>query len=307
MPFRPQKIFKVGVIGLGRMGERHIRNCLKSPDVDLVAVHDNSIDKENKIALEYDIKSVGKITNFINDIEIAIISVPTELHAKIAKILLSSGIHCLIEKPITLHEDDAKELIAIARKRNVILAIGHTERFNPCILKLKEIMKNYPKPFHVKLERLNALTNFVYTDDVILDLMIHDIDLINFLGITDLSSLCNINFNPNDDINKKCIINIKVDKNLELDFHVSRSNKKTQRKIIINYGNYDITADLYNTEISTTNNSSNIDHTIIKNDALEMQLEHFLKKIKSEDNLIASGTEALLALSMANKLRRLFN
>ena len=307
MPFRPQKIFKVGVIGLGRMGERHIRNCLKSPDVDLVAVHDNSIDKENKIALEYDIKSVGKITNFINDIEIAIISVPTEDHAKIAKILLTRGIHCLIEKPITLHEDDAKELIAIAKKRNVILAIGHTERFNPCILKLKEIMKNYPKPFRIKLERLNALTNFVYTDDVILDLMIHDIDLINFLGITDLSSLCNINFNPNDDINKKCIINIKVDKNLELDFHVSRSNKKTQRKIIIDYGNYDITADLYNTEISTTNNSSNIDHTIIKNDALEMQLEHFLKKIKSEDNLIASGTEALLALSMANKLRRLFN
>ena len=65
MSFRPQKIFKAGVIGLGRMGERHIRNCLKSPDVDLVAVHDNSIDKENKIALEYDIKSVGKITNFI--------------------------------------------------------------------------------------------------------------------------------------------------------------------------------------------------------------------------------------------------
>ncbi len=307
MPLKPRKKFRVGIIGLGRMGVKHMKTCLNSSDVSLIAVHDKNIKIENKIGLEYNIKTIREISDFTKNIDIAIIASPTDKHAEIAKILLSNGIHCLVEKPITLYENDAKELISIADDKKVVLASGHSERFNPCVLKLKEIIKGNAKPISIKLTRLNALTNFNYTDDVLLDLMIHDIDLVNFLGISEPFFFKSFYFNQDNNIKEESEIKIVTNDNIELKLHVSRNCKETKREIIINYDSYNIHADLFNKHISKNNISESKDYSLTMNDALEMQLDHFIKKIKGKNNLIASAEEALLALSVINKIRKLFS
>ena len=307
MPLKPKNRFKVGIIGLGRMGIKHLKACLNSSEISLFAVHDSNKEREKKIGLEHNIKTVREISNLIKNIDIAIISVPTDKHADITKKLLSNGIHCLVEKPITLYENDAKELISIANTKNLALASGHSERFNPCVLKLKEIIKSNPRPVSLSLTRLNALTKFVYTDDVLLDLMIHDIDLINYLGVSNPSFFKKFDFNQNSNIEEEFAIKIKTNENIEINLHASRISDETKREIIINYDSYYIAADLFNKHISKVGFSTSKDFSLTMGDALEMQLNHFIKKIKNKNNLIASGEEALLALSAINEIRRLFN
>lgn len=301
-----KKIFKAAVIGLGRMGARHINACMNCEKIDLIAIHDSNKELEAKISHKINLNITKNLNSLIGLIDLAIIATPTECHSEIANKLLLNGIHCLIEKPITLKNKDAVKLINTAKKSNSILAVGHSERFNPAIKQLKESIIGLPKPKSIIVKRLNKLTNFNYTDDVILDLIIHDIDLINFLSIADVLKIKKIFHNIKNDITQECVFDISFLNDTNAKFLASRCNANRERSLTLKYNKFHMTADLIDFKLLKVSNKVSINIPVKVYDALEMQLLHFIKKINNRKNMIASGEEALTALSITNKIRKLF-
>jgi UDP-N-acetylglucosamine 3-dehydrogenase len=175
---------KAGVIGLGSMGQHHARHYFNFQDVKLVAVSD--VDKNKiEIAKKYSCKFYTNYKEMLEkeNLDIVSIAVPTTLHEKVALDALNQGIHVLVEKPISYDLKSAKKILKTARKNKVKLMVGHIERFNPAIKKLKELIDNkvFGEIFSLESKRLSVYPPRIKDCGVIIDLGIHDIDLMNYL------------------------------------------------------------------------------------------------------------------------------
>ena len=174
---------RVAVIGGGNMGSNHMRNYAKLPTVELVALADTNnetqrLAKQHKAHYYQDYKKMLSE----NEIDAVSIVVPTKLHYKIGAEVIKQGIHCLIEKPITGTVNEAERLIKLAKQHKIILTVGHIERFNPVVRKLKELIdKNQLGEVTSIVAKRVGLPRAEPKTDVILDLAVHDIDLISYL------------------------------------------------------------------------------------------------------------------------------
>ena len=166
---------KVGVIGVGHLGRHHTRVYRQLPQAQLVGVHDIDSEKAQKVAKEFDTRYFENLDDLLERTDAVSLVVPTTIHYALACDILDQGKNLLIEKPITETVKQAEELVSLAGAKNVILQVGHIERFNPAF-KAIENLKLEPK--FIESHRL-AQFNPRGTDvAVILDLMIHDLDLI---------------------------------------------------------------------------------------------------------------------------------
>ncbi|MEM5855595.1 MAG: Gfo/Idh/MocA family oxidoreductase [Candidatus Aenigmatarchaeota archaeon] len=208
---------KAGVIGLGSMGQHHARHYFNFQDVDLVAVSDVDENKA-EIAKKYNCKFYNNYREMLEkeNLDIISIAVPTSLHKKVAVDVLNKGIHTLVEKPISYDLRSAKEILKAAKKSRVKLMVGHTERFNPVIRKLKELIekKEFGEILSIELKRLSLYHPRIRDCGVIIDLGIHDIDLINFLINERLKSIYTVAFhkfvpNPEFEDYANIILNFK--------------------------------------------------------------------------------------------------
>lgn len=174
------KKVRIGVVGLGRLGSLHARIYSKLKNVELACVCD--IDKNTARLIGASLKRPW-CTDYREllkkNIGAVSIATPTYLHYKIARFFLNNGIHVLIEKPITKTLKEAKELIKLGRKKRLIIQVGHVERFNSAI---QAIEKLSTRPRFIEVHRLGPFTPRVKDVGVVLDLMIHDIDIV--LGLT---------------------------------------------------------------------------------------------------------------------------
>ena len=165
---------RAAVIGVGHLGRHHARILASLPGVSLAAVVDTDTDRAAKIAQEHGTLALGGVRE-LTGIDLAVVAVPTESHAAIALPLIASGIHTLIEKPIAQTVQEADTLIAAARQSGVVLAVGHSERFNPAVVAARAHIKD---PRFIEVHRLGTNPGRSLDIDVVLDLMIHDLDLI---------------------------------------------------------------------------------------------------------------------------------
>lgn len=175
---------KVAVIGAGNMGRHHVRNYSMLPEADLVALADvNPLSEE--LAKEYKAAFFTDYKEMIDTLEPDAVSivVPTPLHYEIGKYAMERGIHCLIEKPIAYSLDEADELIELAEKNKLVFTVGHIERYNPIIRAIKDILdKNkLGKITSIVCQRVGGFPQVEPKTDVIIDLAVHDIDILNFL------------------------------------------------------------------------------------------------------------------------------
>jgi predicted dehydrogenase len=181
------KPLRVGVVGVGHMGEYHVRIYSELPNVELVGVVDINEERVAKIRKQYNTIPYNDYTKLFNIVDAVSIAVPTTLHYEIAKDFLLSGIHVLVEKPITSNLLHAKELINLASSRSLILQVGQVERFNAAVQELKAIIR---EPLLIECRRLGPLPNGRINDTgVILDLLIHDVDVVLNLVDSEISSL----------------------------------------------------------------------------------------------------------------------
>jgi predicted dehydrogenase len=169
---------KTAVIGVGSLGRHHARILVKHPKSELKHIVDLDEKRGQKLAKEYGAAFCSDFNRIIPDINAAIIAVPTPNHYEIAKPLLENGIHCLVEKPFTLNVEQAHELIEIAKSKNLILQVGHIERFNPAIV---AALPYISKPRFIEVNRLGPYDARTSHIGVVLDLMIHDIDMLFYL------------------------------------------------------------------------------------------------------------------------------
>ena len=145
------------------------------PGVSLAGVVDVNRDRAAKIAGEYRTRAFGNVSEIPDKLDVVVIAVPTESHAAIALPLIESGVHTLVEKPVAQTVKEADTLIAAARRAGVVLAVGHSERFNPAVAAARPHIKD---PRFIEVHRLGTSPERSLDIDVVLDLMIHDLDLI---------------------------------------------------------------------------------------------------------------------------------
>ena len=166
---------RVGVIGVGYLGQFHAEKYAALPNCNLVGVVDQDRERAEQIAVKLNTRSFDTPIALLGNVDAVSIVVPTVLHHQVAKLFLEAGVHVLLEKPITVTLDQADELVRVAEQKKVILQIGHIERFNPAITSVKSLLKS---PSYLQAERSAPFTVRCTDVNVILDLMIHDLDVV---------------------------------------------------------------------------------------------------------------------------------
>jgi len=175
---------KTAVIGTGNMGKNHARIYSELETSDLVAICD-VIEEGRKIAEEYGCKFYTDCNEMLKKEKPDIVSVcvPTKLHYDIAKLVINSGSNILIEKPITDNIENAEELLKLAEEKNVQLSVGHIERFNPAVQKLKELIDDgkIGKITSILARRVGLFPPQIKDANVVIDLAVHDVDIFNYM------------------------------------------------------------------------------------------------------------------------------
>lgn len=168
------KKIRTGVIGVGALGRHHLRWLNQIEKSELVGLFDVDSDRAKEYATEYKCTAFDSVAALAKEVDAVSIVVPTTAHFEVASEVISAGVHCLIEKPVTLNLDEASQLQKLATDKGVKVAVGHIERFNPAVRALDD--ENIAPTF-IEAHRLAAFDPRGTDVAVILDLMIHDIDL----------------------------------------------------------------------------------------------------------------------------------
>lgn len=180
-------MLRVGVVGVGNMGYHHARvysELAKEGKVELVGVADANFERAKEVAKQFNTKPFADYKDLIKEgLDAVSIAVPTSLHKNVALEFIENGINVLVEKPIAESVESAKEIINAARKNRVILMVGHIERFNPAVLKLKEVLEEglLGNIATLTAKRVGPLPPQIKDVGVIVDLAVHDIDVMSFL------------------------------------------------------------------------------------------------------------------------------
>lgn len=166
---------RVGVVGVGHLGNFHLQKYQKLSGSKIVGAADTFAERAHKAAETYNCRATTDYHDLIGAVDAVSIAVPTVHHHKIAKVFLEAGVHVLLEKPIAVTLQEADELVSLAEEKGVVLQIGFVERFNPAIIALKSVLD---KPLFIETHRLHPFFERGTDVDVVLDLMIHDLDII---------------------------------------------------------------------------------------------------------------------------------
>ena len=169
------KNLRVGVVGVGHIGSNHARLYAETPSAEFSAIYDVDLAKANAIAKKYRVTPAQSLDEFVEMVDAASIATPTNTHYEVARSLLARGKHLLIEKPITDNAAQAGELAELAAQNGLILQVGHVERFNPVLSALEERLTH---PRFIEAHRLSPYPERSTDIGVVLDLMIHDLEII---------------------------------------------------------------------------------------------------------------------------------
>ena len=172
------KAVRAGVVGVGSIGHNHARVYADLPQARLTAIYDADPAKAREFAQQYGTQAVDSLEEFSKLVDAASVATPTVTHREIGSFLLARGIHCLVEKPIADKTEDAEALVALARTHDCLLQVGHIERFNPVLRQLEERLT---EPKFIEVHRLSPFPNRSMDVGVVLDVMIHDLEIVLFL------------------------------------------------------------------------------------------------------------------------------
>ena len=177
---------RTAVIGVGHLGRHHARLLATMPGVTLVAAVDPVIDRARAAVDQTPAQAVADVAEIHDQIDAAVVAVPTRDHLRVASALLERGVHVLVEKPMAPSLDEADDMIRIAARSGAVLAVGHTERFNPAVKAALSVLQT---PRFIEVHRLSGFPERSLDIDVVFDVMIHDLDIILAVNKTDVVSV----------------------------------------------------------------------------------------------------------------------
>jgi len=307
-------MLKIGVFGVGHLGRIHIRLLKASNKFKLIGFYDpdkTSIKKLNKKDL---CKYFDNPIELIREVDIIDIVSPTSSHLEMALMAIENKKHVFIEKPISYSVQDANKIIKSANKNNVLGQVGHVERFNPAFKAVKNLIIN---PMFIESHRLSEFNPRGTDVSVVLDLMIHDIDLVLHMIKSPIKEIIadgiNVIANSVDLANTKlifengCVVNLTASRISNKDMRKIRVFEKNcysnidllNKKLTKHYANYNNTENKFNFK------KEELD--IVAHDALQMELIHFCNTIINKKMDLENITKAVEALQIAEQINEIIN
>ena len=238
---------RVAVVGVGHLGEYHVQKYRNIPDVELVGVVDINSDRVSEISKRYHTRPFGNHKDILGMVDAVSLAVPTETHFKVARDILSKGVHVLIEKPITYNLEDADSLLNLAREKGLVLQVGLVERFNPAVVKMEALLN---RPTFIESHRMNLFTARGIDVDVVLDLMIHDLDIILNMVQSEVKEVHAVGMSVITDKTDVANARLIFEDGIVANLTASRVSNKTLRKIQVFQPDAQISADCHKRTIS---------------------------------------------------------
>jgi len=307
------KKIRVGVIGTGHLGQHHARILSKIPRCELVGIADIDPKIARKVAKSCNTQAFHHHKHLLEEVDAISIAVPTISHFEVAKAFLEHGVHTFLEKPITRTVEEADEIIALAKKNNLILQVGHIEHFNPAILKLKDIVDH---PLFVESHRMGPFSPRVKDIGVVHDLMIHDIDIILRIVGDPIESFDAVGVPILTDKEDIANVRIRFKHGCTANVTVSRVTPKPMRKIrifqkdtyiSIDYKDQDM--EIYRKVPVPNPKPGELPAKIVRNkirlkvrNQLELELKHFLECVEKGSTPVVSGEQAREALDFITRI-----
>ena len=312
---------KIGVLGVGKMGEYHVGILSENRDVELKGISDASEERGRVISERYGVPYFKDFNEMLKQVDVAVVAVPTKLHHEIGMQVLNSGVHVLLEKPCSDNLEHARELFSLADSKNLILHIGHVERFNGAV---QELHKLVDEPILVECKRMGPFVERMKDDSVVLDTMIHDIDII--LNLID-SKVARMNvmgrsvFSEKDDV---VSVQLEFENGCIASILASRASQNKERTLSITEKASYIMLDYTDQEIYVHRQSSSdymltkdslrykqeslIERIFVhKDNPLKLEIQHFLDCVKNGTPRKVAVDNELYSLEIALGITEEFN
>ncbi|MDG2094044.1 MAG: Gfo/Idh/MocA family oxidoreductase [Phycisphaerales bacterium] len=272
------EIIRCGVVGVGRMGRHHARIYAQMPEAELVGVVDADAERRNDITSEWGGRPLETVRELIDlGVQAVTIATPTIHHREAAEQLIEAGVACLIEKPLAATAADASAIAEAAASKGVPLQVGHVVRYDPVMRAIRALGEFQPR--HLELHRISPMTFRSVDVGVVLDMMIHDLDLLTMLigaepeeihasavaVLSDAEDVCNARLTySSDSLEERCVANVTA----------SRLALKTERKLRI------ICEDLYVSADFVTRTG-----TVVRQSANASQLDEIRGRLRAGEDL----------------------
>jgi predicted dehydrogenase len=225
---RADEALAVGVIGCGRMGKFHARVYAAMPAVRLVGIYDANFDVAEAAAAEIGCQAVRELADLLGQVKAVTIATPTATHLTVAEACFAAGVCCLIEKPLAKNIADAERIVAAARASGLTVQVGHIERFNPAIRAMDRLDI---RPGFIEVIRISPMTFRSIDVGVVLDMMIHDIDIVLRLAGSPIASIAAVGVSVIGDVEDICNARITFANGCVANMTASRLALKTERKL----------------------------------------------------------------------------
>jgi predicted dehydrogenase len=304
---------RTAVVGVGYLGRFHAQKYSQLEGSQLVGVADASAETAQRVATELSVQAFSDYRELLGKVDAVSIAVPTPLHYEVATAFLEQGVHVLVEKPITTTVAEAQSLIELAARKRCILQVGHLERFNPAIVAAAKILKT---PRFVESHRLAPFKTRGTDVSVVLDLMIHDIDLIQELvgaPIVSIDASGSAIFSGDLDIANA---RIRFANGCVANTTASRVSLKQERKIRIFQDDAYLSIDLQQKILTVIRKKGDApvespaqvaieEQSFEQGDALRDEIAAFLKAIREGTSPVVTGEHGMRALETAIQIARL--
>ena len=306
---------RVAVVGVGALGEHHSRIYSELPEAELVSVVDSDPERLHPLAQLYQCEAFQSYEDILDSVEAISLAVPTRQHAQIGVEFLKRGVHVLVEKPIAPDLEDAAALIQAQEESGAILQVGHSERFNPAFLAIRE---HITQPRFFEAHRLGVFVPRSLDVDVVLDLMIHDLDLILHLVDSPILEIRAVGIpviTPKTDIANArlefedgCVANVTA----------SRVSREKIRKLRFFQPHDYVSVDFQKQEVEMVSlrqdqqspRIAGFNPEISSEEPLKLELQAFLATINHEStpsrhSVVCSGREGKRALELALEIKKI--
>jgi predicted dehydrogenase len=302
------KKLRAAVIGVGYLGQFHAEKLAALKDVELVAVADADAARAKQIAAKLGCAARTDPRTLLGEVDLVSVAVPTEHHHQVALAFLDAGVHVLVEKPITRTLDEADALLDAVRAKGVLLAVGHLERFNPAFRALATTLE---RPLFIDCERLSGFKQRGIDVDVVLDLMIHDLDLVLSMAQSEIGQVSACGFQVMTDSIDIANVRIEFASGCVANLSASRVSQSPVRKLRVFQTDQYASADLQAGKLrvvrrdarggAITEDESGFDDR----DALRAEIENFVAAVRSGRPPLVTGEDGRKALALALEVSRL--
>ncbi|MBK8396820.1 MAG: Gfo/Idh/MocA family oxidoreductase [Leptospiraceae bacterium] len=307
---------KLGIIGVGHMGQFHVNVAKQLSDATITGIYDADPERVKLIAEKYGVPSFSTPEELIQNVDAVVIAAPTFMHHNLSKLALTAGKHVLVEKPIAESVEQAKELVSLAEKNKLILQVGHVERFNGAILELSKIVDT---PMLIESRRLAPYNPRIKDVGVVLDMMIHDIDIVLNLVDSDVVMVHAVGQKVVSDHEDVATVVLKFANGCVATIAASRNTQAKIRTLNITDKNAYIKLDFADQEIelhrqASSNTQMSLESIryrqesivekifVHKDNPLKQEHEHFVRCILGKDTPQVEGDKDIKTLEIAHRI-----